>query len=387
MNDDRRFETKEIHTGPDDDAHGALTTPIYATATYEYDTPSDLRGDHRYSRMSEPTRDDLEAAFADLEGGTDASAFASGMAAIDAVFSLLSSGDRVVAGKNLYAETHELLANVYSEYGVEVEHVDITDADAIADAVTSETTMVYFETPTNPMLRIADIEAAAAVADANDALLAVDNTFASPYLQRPLELGADIVIESLTKYLGGHSDVIAGAVATRDDADLAEEIAYYQYARGGIPSPFDAFLVLRGMKTLSARMERHCANARAVAEFLDGHEKVERVHYPGLESHPNHEVAARQMADFGGMMSFELAGGIEEASDFVSNLDVVALAESLGGVESLAEQPATMTHQDFSADELADAGIPVSLVRLSVGTEHEDDLLADVEQAIETAFE
>ncbi|USZ67358.1 PLP-dependent transferase [Halorussus salilacus] len=386
MDDHHRFETKEVHAGGNDDQHGALNTPIYATSTYEYETPTELEGDHRYSRMSEPTRDDLEAAFADLEGGEHASAFASGMAAIDAVFSLLSAGDHVVAGRNLYAETHELLTKVYADYGVELTTVDVTDADAVADAVRPETAMVYVETPTNPMLRIADIEAAAEAAHAHDAVLAVDNTFSSPALQRPLELGADIVVESMTKYLGGHSDVLAGAVAIRDD-DLAERIAYYQYARGGIPSPFDCFLVRRGIRTLSARMERHCRNGRAVAEFLDDHPKVERVYYPGLESHPNHEVADRQMADFGGMVSFELAGGISEASAFVSNLEVVALAESLGGVESLAEQPATMTHQDFSEAELAEAGIPASLVRLSVGTEHEDDLLDDVGQALDAAFE
>ncbi|WP_276279644.1 trans-sulfuration enzyme family protein [Halorussus caseinilyticus] len=383
---DRRFETREVHSGGDSGEHGAVTPPIHATATYEYETPTDTRGDYRYSRMAEPTRDRLEAAFAEMEGGTHASAFASGMAAIDAVFSLPSSGDHVVAGANLYAESHELLTNVYSEYGVEVTHVEITDAEAVADAIRPETELVYFETPTNPMLRIGDVAAIAEAAHDHGALCAVDNTFASPYLQRPLELGADIAVESLTKYVGGHSDLIAGAVATDDEA-VAERIEYVQYARGAIPSAFDCFLALRGVKTLSARMDRHCRNARRVAERLDDHPRVESVHYPGLASHENHDIAARQMADFGGMVSFELAGGVEESARFAANLDVFTLAESLGGVESLAEVPAVMTHQDFSEEELAEAGIGETLVRLSVGTEHPDDLLADLDGAIEATFE
>ena len=382
--DDQEPGTGEVHAAEPDDKHGALVTPIYANATYEYDTTDAPRGAHRYSRMSSPTRDSLEAAVAKLERGNHASAFASGMAAIDATLSLLDPGDHVVTGRSLYAETHELLMEVYTEYGVDVSAVDVTDPDAVAAAAGPETAMIYLETPANPTLRIADIEAAAAVADEHDAVLAVDNTFASPALQRPLELGADIAIESLTKYLGGHSDAIAGAVATRDD-DLAEEIAYYQYARGGIPGPFECFLVLRGIKTLSARMERHCRNATAVAALLDGHDAVDGDHYPGLESHPNHDLARRQMRDFGGMVSVELAGGLEAATAFVSALDVFTLAESLGGVESLAEHPGTMTHQDHSAAELREAGIPPGLVRLSVGIEGERDLLADVERALEAA--
>jgi cystathionine gamma-lyase len=384
--DDRRFETREIHAGRDRGEHGALTPPIHATSTYEYETPTDTRGDYRYSRMAEPTRDRLEAVFAEMSGGDHGAAFASGMAAIDAVFSLLSPGDHVVAGANLYAESHELLTNVYSEYGVDVTHVEITDAAAVADAIGSETELVYFETPTNPMLRVGDVSAIADAAADHDALCAVDNTFASPYLQRPLELGADLVVESLTKYVGGHSDLIAGAVATRDE-DVAERVAYVQYARGAIPSAFDCFLALRGVKTLSARLDRQCRNARRVAEFLADHPSVQRVYYPGLESHENHAVAARQMADFGGMVSFELDGGVDEAARFAANLDVFTLAESLGGVESLAEVPAVMTHQDFSAEELANAGIGETLVRLSVGTEHPDDLLADLDAAIEATFE
>ncbi|GAA0506307.1 Cys/Met metabolism PLP-dependent enzyme [Halorubrum aquaticum] len=381
---DRSFETREVHASARNDQYGALATPIYANSTYEYDTMDGPRGGHRYSRISGPTREDLEGAFADLEGASHAAAFASGMAAIDAVCSLLTGGDHVVVGESVYAETHELLTRVYAGYGIETTVVDSTDPGAIADAMREETAMVYAETPTNPTLRIVDIEATAGVVDDHpgDPLLVVDNTFASPYLQRPLERGADLVVESLTKYVGGHSDVVAGAVATRED-DLAEEIAYYQYARGGTPGPFACFLALRGIKTLSARMERHCRNATAVAALLDGHDAVERAYYPGLESHPNHAVAREQMADFGGMVSAEFAGGREAAAAFAADLDVFVLAESLGGVESLAEHPATMTHQDFSREELERAGIPPGLVRLSVGTEHREDLLRDVEDSLD----
>jgi cystathionine gamma-lyase len=377
-------ETRTVHGGQRRDQYGALTTPIYANATYEYDTASDLGGPHRYSRMSEPTRDDLEALIADLEGGSDAAAFASGMAAIDAVFSLLSAGDRVVAGRTLYAETHDLLTDVYPRYGVEVEHVDMTDPAAVRDAVGPETDLVYAESPTNPLLRITDLGAVATAAEDADALFAVDNTFASPALQRPLEHGADIVVESLTKYVGGHSDAIVGAVAV-DDPDLATRIERIQYTRGAVPGPFDAFLVRRGAKTLGARMDRHCRNAAAVAGTLADHAAVDRVYYPGLESHPGHEVAAAQMDGFGGMVSFELTGGVGAATDFVAALETVTVAESLGGVESLVEVPAAMTHQDLSPAELDAAGIDGGLVRLSVGTERRADLLADVGRGLEAA--
>ncbi|MFD1645807.1 trans-sulfuration enzyme family protein [Haloarchaeobius litoreus] len=385
--DDRHFETREVHSHARKDQYGAMMPPIYANATYEYASPTEQKGEHRYSRMSEPTRGALEESFAALEGGAHGFAFATGMAAIDAVFaSTLSPGDHVVAAKNLYAETHDLLADVYSEYGIETTHVPVNDADAIADAIGPDTELVYFETPTNPVLRVGDIEAAAEAAHEHDALLANDNTFASPYLQRPLELGADIVVESLTKYQGGHSDVLAGAVAT-NDPEVAEDIEYTQYTRGAVLGPFDSFLVLRGMKTLSTRMDRHCANARAVAEFLDDHPGVDPVYYPGLESHPNHDVAARQMADFGGMVAFELEGDRDTVAEFAASLEVFALAESLGGVESLVEVPALMTHQDLSAEELAEAGIDEGLVRLSVGIEHHEDLLADLERALDLALD
>ena len=384
--DAHRFETREVHSHERRDQYGALMPPIYANSTYEYASPTEPKAGFRYSRDAVPTRTALEESFAAFEGGEHASAFASGMGAIDAVFTAtLSAGDHVVAAENLYAETHDLLTDVYSDYGVELTHVPITDTDAIADAMREETSLVYFETPTNPVLNVGDVAGAAEVAHEHDAALAIDNTFASPYLQRPLELGADIVVESLTKYQCGHSDAIAGAVATNDDA-LAEEFEYVQYRRGAIPSPFDCFLVLRGMKTLSTRMDRHCANARAVVEALVASEHVTDVYYPGLESHENHDVAARQMDDFGAMVAFELAGDVDAVTEFAAGLDLITLAESLGGVESLVEVPATMTHQDLSGEALAAAGIPETLVRVSVGTEHPADLVADVESALDAAF-
>jgi cystathionine beta-lyase/cystathionine gamma-synthase len=386
--DDRRFETREVHSHERRDQYGAVMPPIYANSTYEYASPTETKpGGYRYSRDAVPTRDALEESFAMFEGGAYASAFSSGMGAIDAVFTAtLDAGDHVVAAENLYAETHDLLTDVYRDYDVDLTHVPITDTDAIADAMTEDTALVYFESPTNPMLNVGDIAAAAEIAHDHGALLAIDNTFASPYLQRPLDLGADLVAESLTKYHCGHSDAIAGAVAT-NDPDLADEIAYVQYRRGAIPSPFDCFLVLRGMKTLSARMERHCANAHAVVDALQANEHVSEVYYPGLAEHTNHDVAADQMADFGAMVSFELAGDVDTVTEFAAGLEIFTLAESLGGVESLAEVPATMTHQDLTSAELETAGIPETLVRLSVGTEHPDDLVADVETAIAAAFD
>ena len=380
------FETRQLHAGVEPDDHGALMTPIYANSTYEYDSPTALRSEYRYSRIDGPTRAALEASVADLHGGSHGRAFSSGMGAINNVLTLLSAGDHVVAGSSLYAETHKLLTDVFRTYGVEVTFVDITDAANVENAMKPETALVYLETPTNPLLQVADIEAVAAIAEAGDARFAVDNTFSSPYLQRPLELGADIAIDSLTKYMGGHSDVIAGSVVT-DDEELDEELGFYQQTLGATPSPFDCFLVLRGIKTLGARMERHCHNARTIAKFLDEHSAVRDVYYPGLDTHPNHAIAARQMADFGGMLSFELDGTTEDASALVSNLDVFTLAESLGGVESLIEQPAVMTHQGLSREERTEAGVTDSLVRMSVGIEHPDDLVADLEGAIDAAFD
>ena len=378
------LDTRAIHAGeakPDN----ALVTPIYANATYEYESSTALGGRYRYSRMSAPTRGDLEAVVANLEGATHASAFASGMAAIDSVFSLLSAGDHVVTGSSLYAETYDLLADVYPRYGVSVTHVDVTDPDAVAEAVREETALVYVETPTNPLLRIVDVPAVAEIAHGVGANLAVDNTFASPALQRPLELGADLAVESLTKYLGGHSDAIGGSVATRD-ADLAARIEKTQYTRGAILGPFESFLVRRGAKTLQARMDRHCRNAEAVADALVSHAAVDTVYYPGLDSHPGHEVAAEQMTGFGGMVAFELSGGVDDATEFVAALETITIAESLGGVESLVEVPAAMTHQDFTTEELRVAGIDEGLVRLSVGIEREEDLVDDVRGGLDAVL-
>ena len=378
---ERRLATRGIHAGEQSASNDALTTPIYANATYEYASATELDGDYRYSRMAEPTRDELEATIASLEGAPHASTFASGMAAIDAGFSLLAAGDHVIAGDSLYAETHDLLADIYPRYGIDVTHVDVTEPDAIRAATREETALVYVESPTNPLLQIVDIEAAAAAAHDADALLAVDNTFASPALQRPLEQGADLVVESLTKYVGGHSDAIAGSVAT-DDEGIAKRIDRMQYTRGAILGPFEAFLVRRGAKTLEARMDRHCRNASAVADALAGHDAVDRVYHPGLETHPGHEVAAKQMTDFGGMVAFELTEGVDAATKFVAALETITIAESLGGVESLVEVPAAMTHQDFSPAELEAAGIDDGLVRVSVGIEDQADLRADIQRGL-----
>ena len=397
---DHEFETRQIHAGYEPDEHGSLVPPISTSVTYAYESPSTMMGEYRYARMSEPTRVVVDDLIADLEGGTYGRTFASGMGAINALYTaVLSAGDHVVAGKTLYAESHTLLTRVFSEFGVDVTFADTTDLEAVADAIRPETALVYFETPTNPLLSISDIagivEVAAEVGgdgthsrgdDGDDRpVVAVDNTFASPYLQQPLDLGVDVVVESLTKYVSGHSDVVAGATITNDPA-LDEELAFVQYNQGATPSPFASSLVARGAKTLASRMRTHCENAREIATFLDEHSAVSRVHYPGLPSHPNHDVAADQMRDFGGMVSLELDATLEETAAVISETEVFALAESLGGVESLIEQPATMTHQDLTAEELAGAGLSESLVRLSVGTEHVDDLVADLESAIDAVL-
>lgn len=378
---DRHFETTEIHADNASDAVGAVVPPIYTSTTFAYDSPTELTAGYRYGRMGEPTRDALESAIASLEGGDHAFAFASGMAAIDTVCSLLEPGDHVVAGNSLYAESHELFTKFYPRYGIDVSTVDTGDPDAIESAMTPSTAMVYLESPTNPLLHIADIETASTIAADHGAICVVDNTFASPYLQRPLELGADIVVESLTKYVGGHSDVIAGSVATDDDG-LAEQIETRQYVRGAIPGPFECYLALRGSRTLSARMDRQCTTASAIASMLDEHPSVDRTYYPGLEHHPNHDIAARQMDAFGAMVSFELTGDSDTLAAFLDALEVFTLAESLGAVESLVEVPSLMTHRDLDAESLRSAGIPPGLIRLSVGTEHRDDLVADLERAI-----
>lgn len=372
-----RFETKAIHVGQDPDpATGAAVVPIYQTSTYVQEEVGKHKG-YEYSRTRNPTRTALETALAALEGASHGLAFGSGMAAEDTVLRLLSSGDHVVMGDDVYGGTRRLFEKVLDRFGLEFTSVDTTRPEAVREAIRPSTRMIWIETPTNPYLRIADIAAIADVAKGTGALLVLDNTFATPYLQRPLSLGADVVVHSTTKYLGGHSDVVGGAVCTSDD-DLAGRLAFLQNAVGGVPGPFDCWLVLRGVKTLAVRMERHCRNATRVAEFLKEHPLVARVWYPGLPDHPGHEVAARQMSGFGGMVSFEVASR-EEALRIVSRTKLFFLAESLGGVESLIEHPAAMTHAS-----IADSPFRVSedLIRLSVGLEHVDDLIDDLKSAL-----
>jgi cystathionine gamma-lyase len=384
--DEHRFETRSIHAGQDpDEETGAVMPPIYATSTYAQDGPGEHRG-YEYSRTGNPTRTDLEENLASLENGAHGRAFSSGMGSINTVLNLLESGDHVVSGDDVYGGTRRIFTEVFEDYDLEFSYVDATDPAEIEGAMREETELFWIETPTNPLLSVVDIERAAEIAHDHDALCAVDNTFATPYLQRPLDLGADIVSHSLTKYLGGHSDVVGGALVT-DDEDLDERFGFYQNSVGATPGPFECFLVLRGIKTLPLRMDRHCANARDLAQWLDDHPDVDRVYYPGLESHPGHDLAAEQMDDFGGMVSFELDASLGEASDVVSTTEVFTLAESLGGVESLIEQPAAMTHASIPPEEREKAGLTDGLIRASVGVEHVEDLKADLEQAFEAALE
>ena len=372
------FETRAIHVGQEpDEATGAITVPIHLATTFVQPAPGQHRG-YEYSRTSNPTRAALERSVAGLEGARHGFAFASGMAAEDALVGLLRPGDHVVLGLDAYGGTFRLIARIYGERGIAWSAVDLADPDALAGALRPETRQVWVETPTNPMLAVVDIAAAASAAHAAGAVLVVDNTFATPYLQNPLGLGADVVVHSSTKYLGGHSDVVGGFVATSDD-DLAERLAFVQNAAGAVPSPFDCYLLLRGIKTLGVRMDRHCDNARAVAEHLDGHPAVARVLYPGLPDHPGHDAAARQMRGFGGMVSCILAGGEAAAAAAVSSTRIFRLAESLGAVESLIEQPSTMTHLSVADSPLA---VDPGLIRLSVGIETIKDLLADLTQAL-----
>lgn len=375
------IETRGIHAGHVPDAEtGAIMPPIYASSTFVQDAPGEHRG-YEYSRTDNPTRSVLEANVASLEAGSSGRAFASGMAAISTVLHLLETGDQVLVGEDVYGGTYRLFNEVYDAYGLEFEFIDLTDPHAVVEAMTPETELVWVETPTNPLLHIVDIESIADIAHDNEALCVVDNTFATPYLQRPLEYGADIVAHSLTKYLGGHSDVVGGALIT-DDPALDEKLGFYQNSVGGILSPFESFLVLRGIKTLGPRMDRHCQNAHEIAHWLNDNDAVAEVYYPGLHTHEQHALAATQMDDFGGMVSFELDASLEATRDVVSSTDVFALAESLGGVESLIEQPATMTHASIPSTVRRDAGLTDGLVRLSIGIEHVDDLIADLDTAI-----
>jgi cystathionine gamma-lyase len=383
MSDDRSgggFSTRALHAGQGaDPATGATIVPIYATSTFTQEAPGRHKG-YEYSRSGNPTRAALETCLASLEGAERALAFASGLAATTAVFATLRPGDEVAAAADLYGGTFRLLERVFKQWGLVPRYTEDPSPAGFAAIVGPATRLVWIETPTNPLLQVLDIAAIARLAHEHAALLAVDNTFASPYLQRPIEHGADIVVHSTTKYLGGHSDVVGGAVAGA--RNLLEPIAFYQNAAGGVPGPFDAFLVLRGIKTLAVRMERHCANASALASWLAGQRQVERVYYPGLAGHPNHEVARRQMRGFGGMISIRLKDGGEAALRLLSRTRIFSLAESLGGVESLIGHPATMTHASIPAELREARGVDEGLVRLSVGIEDLDDLQNDLEQAL-----
>ena len=378
MENKHHFETLAIHAGqPPDPATGAVMTPIYQTSTYVQSEVGVHKG-YEYSRTDNPTRTALQACLAALEGADFGLAFASGMAATDTLLRLISPGQHVLVGDDVYGGTYRLLDKVLHGYGVLFNHVNMADLAAVAAALRPETRLVWLETPTNPMLRLADIAAISQLAHEAGAKVAVDNTFATPFLQQPLALGADFAVHSTTKYLGGHSDVVGGAILTSDN-EAYQQLKFLQNAIGAVPGPLDCWLVLRGLKTLALRMERHCANARRIAAFLAEHAAVARVHYPGLPTDPSHALAVRQMRDFGGMISLVLKGSETAARQMVTSTRLFALAESLGGVESLIEHPASMTHASVANSALA---VDPGLVRLSVGVEHVEDLLADLEQAL-----
>jgi len=378
--DTQTFETLAIHAGQSSDPRtGAVVPPIYQVSTFHQDAVGRPRDGWEYSRSGNPTRSALEECLAALEQGSRGLAFASGLAAEDCVVrTICAPGDHIVFPNDAYGGTYRLIARVFDRWGVEHTAVDLADLDAVCAAMRDNTTLVWCETPSNPLLGIADIAALADIAHGGGARLVVDNTFASPYLQQPLSLGADVVVHSTTKYLGGHSDVVGGAVISSDD-ELCERLAFHQNSVGAIAGPFDSWLVLRGAKTLAVRMERHCANAQRVAEFLDSHEKVSKVRYPGLPTHPGHEIARKQMRGFGGMLSFQVTGGEAAALAVCNRARLFTLAESLGGVESLIEHPGQMTHMSVAGSSLE---VPADLVRLSVGIEHADDLIADLERAL-----
>ena len=388
MNDERDsslgFETRAIHAGQEPDpTTGATVVPVYQTATYTAEAVDRNRG-YAYSRGANPTRRALESCLASLEGGRFGLAYASGMAAITGVTHLLRAGDHVVVADDLYGGTWRLFQHVLPRQGLRFSYLDATRPEEVAKAIEPATRMVWIESPTNPMLRIVDVAACAEIARAHGALCVVDNTFATPYLQRPLELGAHVIVHSTTKYLGGHSDVIGGAVVV-DDEDLRGQLQFAQNATGGVPGPWDAWLTLRGLKTLAVRMRQHEANARQVAEFLRGRPEVARVHYPGFADHPGHAVARRQMRGFGGMVTVDLAGGAAAARALCEGTKLIQLGESLGGVESLVGYPWRMSHGAFPAEEKRRKGISEATVRLSIGIEDADDLCADLSQALTAA--
>ncbi len=377
-----KFATKAIHAGVHPDpTTGAIMTPIYQTSTYAQKSPGDHKG-YEYSRTQNPTRDTLQNNLAALENGKHGLCFASGMAATDCIIKLLNPGDEVISTNDLYGGTYRLFTKVFEKYGIKFHFTSMGDMESIESLINENTKLIWVETPTNPMMNIIDIAAASSIAKKNNILLAVDNTFATPYLQTPLDLGADLVMHSVTKYIGGHSDVVMGAIVLNDD-EIAEKLAFFQNASGGVSGPQDSFLVLRGIKTLHLRMQRHCENGRKVAEYLESHNKVAKVYWPGFSSHINHEVAKNQMRDFGGMISFTLVEDSQEAAfKTLEKFKFFTLAESLGGVESLCGHPASMTHASIPKEERLKVGLTDSLIRLSVGIEDIDDLLKDLGQAI-----
>ncbi len=377
-----KFGTKAIHAGvKPDEATGAIMTPIYQTSTYVQDGVGNHKG-YEYSRTLNPTRHALEKSLAALENGNFGACFGSGLAAIDCVIKMLNPGDEVISTNDLYGGTYRLFRTIFEKYGLVFHFVDMTDVKAIEEKVNANTKLIWVETPTNPMLNIIDIKAVAAVAKKAGAMLGVDNTFATPYLQSPLDLGADIVMHSVTKYLGGHSDVVMGALICKDE-QIASEMYRIQNSSGAVTAPMDSFLVLRGIKTLHLRMQRHCENGEKIATFLAGHPKIDNVYWPGFETHPNHSIAKEQMRGFGGMVSFTLKGNVlEEALEVVKKVTIFSLAESLGGVESLIGHPATMTHASIPKEEREKTGVVDTLIRLSIGVEDAEDLIADLEQAL-----
>ncbi len=376
------FGTKAIHAGQEaDPTTGAIMTPIYQTSTYTQESPGNHKG-YAYARGKNPTRSALEKNLAELEGAAYALCFSSGMGATDAVAKLLRPGDEVITGDDLYGGTYRMFTKVFANYGIKFHFIDMKNVETIKKHINKNTKLIWLETPTNPTMQIIDIAACAKIAKENKLICAVDNTFASPYLQNPLAMGADIVMHSVTKYLGGHSDVIMGALCLNDEA-LYKDLAFIHNSCGATPGPMDSFLVLRGIKTLHVRMDRHCSNGRKVAAYLKTHPKIDKIYWPGFPDHPNHELAKKQMRDFGGMISFSLKGNKqEEAFKIASSMKVFSLAESLGGVESLINHPATMTHASIPKEERDKAGVVESLLRLSVGIEDIEDLLADLKQAL-----
>ena len=377
-----KFGTKAIHAGVEPDpTTGAIMTPIYQTSTYVQESPGVNKG-YGYARGKNPTREALQGALAALENAEHCVCFSSGVAATDAVLKLLNPGDEVITGNDLYGGTYRLFTKIYEKFGVKFHFIDLTNPDNISNYITDKTRLIWAETPTNPTMQIIDIERVANIGKAHGLLVVADNTFASPYLQNPLDLGADIVMHSATKYLGGHSDVVMGALMT-NSSELHEQLYFVLNSSGANPGPMDSFLVLRGIKTLHLRMERHCHNGKIIAKFLKNHPKIEKVYWPGFEDHPNHSVAKKQMRDFGGMISIVLKDkSIENTFKVASSFHVFALAESLGGVESLINHPASMTHASIPKAEREQAGVVDNLLRLSVGVEDVEDLISDLEQAL-----